>query len=130
MKQEIQEMLLIIFCGIVLSGVVLFYLQRKFVFSTLRSEVEELQTKKQKLIKAIHHIKLQTAQYSSIHRINQLLPEEITSKKLVEQKIFTLTIPRRPSFHAHDKKDTTLDQIIQYEYSPADNANQKKTKQK
>ncbi len=123
MKQEIQEMLLIVFCSVLLSGVVFFYLQRKFIFLTLQSEVEQLRTKKRKLMKEINDIKLQTAQYSSIHRINQLLLKGGTSTKFVENKIITLKIPRRPFSHMQNKIEKTnknSDQITQYEYSPAD----------
>ncbi len=113
-KQDIRDMLFIVCYIIFISSIILFYLQRKFVFSTLLNEVQQLRIKKEKVLDEIDKIKLQIAKYSSIERMNQLLPEEIASNKFVEQKIITLKIPNSPTLNL--KKEKKLENIIQHKY--------------
>ena len=106
-------MVLVILCLVCITGIFLFYLQRKLVFAALWNEVQQLEAKKKKLVDEIGKIRLKTAEYSSIPRIHQLFSEEVLSSEFPEQKITTLQIPLDPS-RGFPKKETN--RIIEHEY--------------
>ena len=65
-------MVLIIGCALFVSIFPLFYLQQKFRFSTLAHEIQQMRTEKKKLLIGIDKVRIEAAQYSSMHRVDEL----------------------------------------------------------